>query len=504
MEKALILALLSISILINVSAAGISQKEANIVVGPNILVSRDGDMPHHELIITANPKDPKNLLGAAITHTRPDGGPACKTYASYDGGYTWTDMSFRDQQEFGGADPQVAFGFQGTGYFVALTTGQGTFVYRSEDGGNSWQKTVNIGFLDHPQIVVDKSYGKYAGRIYISALHIIDAKAAVGVFRSDDDGRTFIGPVLAANGGDGRIALNHNLLILADGTLLVPYCVREKSPEKWKTNPNRPFWFVTSSDGGISFSSPTKIHDQYTNLTELAKNRTGTNRNALGGKVTEPTSPVFAADSQGKYRDRIYVAWIDDRRGRSRILFSYSRDRGKTWTEQKPISVDVPSDAYQYQPMMTVNYKGILGVQWFDTHESKNQDHYDLYFTASVDGGESFLPPARVSTESSIPGGPGNLVPLPETAVFRKTDESARFVFTSAFLSNSNGGDYMGLIADADGIFHPFWADSRSGTFQVWTSRIRVITPVNGNGWSERNTHIKKIEVALSGEVRSE
>jgi hypothetical protein len=74
-------------------------------------------------------------------------------------------------------------------------------------------------------------------------------------------------------------------------------------------------------------------------------------------------------------------------------------------------------------------------------------------------------------------------------------------VFTSAFLSRSNGGDYMGLTAGVDGIFHPFWADSRSGTFQVWTSQIRVTTPVYGNDRSERNTHIEKIQMALSEEV---
>lgn len=34
----------------------------------------------------------------------------------------------------------------------------------------------------------------------------------------------------------------------------------------------------------------------------------------------------------------------------------------------------------------------------------------------------------------------------------------------------------MGLAADARGDFHPFWADARTGTWQPWTSRIRVTT----------------------------
>ncbi|MEP7348099.1 MAG: hypothetical protein ABI877_22710, partial [Gemmatimonadaceae bacterium] len=42
-----------------------------------------------------------------------------------------------------------------------------------------------------------------------------------------------------------------------------------------------------------------------------------------------------------------------------------------------------------------------------------------------------------------------------------------------------SGGDYMGLTAAADGGFHAFWADSRTGTFQAWTTRIRVDRPLS-------------------------
>ncbi len=37
-----------------------------------------------------------------------------------------------------------------------------------------------------------------------------------------------------------------------------------------------------------------------------------------------------------------------------------------------------------------------------------------------------------------------------------------------------NGGDYIGMTADADGVFHPLWADGRSGTYQLYTSAVRV------------------------------
>ena len=79
-------------------AADMAQTKArpapSIVVGANMLVSRDGDFPHMELAAAANPRNPKNLVGGAITAARGEGGFACRTYASTDGGSTWTASEF--------------------------------------------------------------------------------------------------------------------------------------------------------------------------------------------------------------------------------------------------------------------------------------------------------------------------------------------------------------------------------------------------------------------------
>lgn len=77
------------------------------MVGPDYLVSRDGDRPHVEVMAAANPRDPKNLLAGAITFTRPDGGAATKAYVSFDGGVQWDDIVFPEQKEHGGGDPRV-------------------------------------------------------------------------------------------------------------------------------------------------------------------------------------------------------------------------------------------------------------------------------------------------------------------------------------------------------------------------------------------------------------
>jgi hypothetical protein len=122
--------------------------------------------------------------------------------------------------------------------------------------------------------------------------------------------------------------------------------------------------------------------------------------------------------------------------------------------------------------MIAVNPDGVLGVYWYDTEGFPSRDRFDISFTASVDGGETFLPKTRVSSATSNPFGSGNLRPGP----FVRTD---RGLVTASFVSGMsrwpNGGDYIGMTADTDGIFHPFWTDGRSGTYQLYTAAIRVL-----------------------------
>jgi len=130
--------------------------------------------------------------------------------------------------------------------------------------------------------------------------------------------------------------------------------------------------------------------------------------------------------------------------------------------------------------MVAVNRDGVLGVTWFDTRNAPNQDnqHYDQYFSASLDGGDTFSQPVRVSSATSSPFGKGN---VRMQASFWKTgithEDDARLSFLSAAARWPAGGDYLGLAADRDGVFHPFWADARTGTFQLQTAAVTVVKP---------------------------
>jgi hypothetical protein len=431
---------------------------ARVIVGPNLLVSRhDLDMPHAETHIAVNPRNRQNLLGASIVFTN-DQGTTCKTYASRDGGYTWMDTNFPERFQFSSGDPQVGFGLHGTAYFLMLSAGE-TYpmhFYRSEDGGFTWERPRAPRGGDHPQMAVDHTFGRYAGRVYISAMYGVRRLA---VSRSEDDGRSLIGPVEVPNPRNFWI-LNVNPLVLSDGTLFIPYLAWDDAGGRVPTTTLSEF--VISSDGGVTFSAPTRVLEQpskaYVPPTQLR------------GSFISGTNVVYAVDRSS---DRLYVATSYERAGaRRRLVLAYSSDRGRTWSAPREVSPDVPPGSAQYQPMIAVNSEGAVGVAWFDTRDFPNEDGYHLYFTASVDGGDSFLAARRISSEPSRPASARNLTPF--QGFSRVAKELFEQRFRTAFGRWGNGGDYMGFTADADGAFRPLWVDGRGAAFQVWTTQIRV------------------------------
>src|SRR5258708_3296832 len=141
-------------------------RAAVIRVGPNILVSRDSSLPRVELMVAANPKNANNLVGTAIAATPFT--EVCTVYASFDGGSSWKTAAIPGLPESGSGDPQVAFVSDGTAYFSALglvrtETGKPRFsalLFRSHDGGMSWEKVATLGSgtrPDHDMLAADNA-----------------------------------------------------------------------------------------------------------------------------------------------------------------------------------------------------------------------------------------------------------------------------------------------------------------------------------------------------------
>lgn len=457
--------------------------QSTISVAPNVLVSRDGEVAHVESHIAANPRDPRNLLGTAITYTSPGIGTETKAYVSFDGGWTWLDTYFPDQRKQGvqGAfDPQAAFGVTGTAYLVALAYTENAehdeiAFYRSGDGGLTWSKPVYLGSnYDRDTIAVDRSGGRFRGRIYVAAYDYGKANGVEGykLFRSGDDGRNFQGPVPVG------CTVNY-MFTLTDGTLWIPCPTSTIKPSLVGS-----VVAMVSTDGGKTLKPITgqPINSVATHGPKLAD-------------ITRFSGPVFCVDSSNRFRNRIYAVWLQGSEDYVvRVMAKHSDDRGHTWSKPRMVAPVSQNGATQYLPMAAVNRDGVLGVIWFEALPPEN-DTYDVFFAASLDGGDSFLAPRRVTSATSQPDHPENRA-IKQMGGARKN----ALTLQSAYYRWKDAGDYTGLTADADGVFHAFWPDSRRGAFQLYTSRITVETTPN----AAQSTRASDSERPIDKEVNVE
>jgi hypothetical protein len=418
-------------------------KSAGLIsVGPNVRVSSSRpNEAHYEVHAAAHPTDPNKILATGIIY--PEGQRrGTIVYASTDGGKSWTTSFAGDQLENTG-DPAVGYGPDGMGYFAVLTSkghpleqvpehpahawdGRKTLLYRLPSGSSKWEGPATFLFADREYVMVDDTHGKYNGRVYVTG----DPRPVSGfvVFASNDGGASF--PQVQGAMSDNRSATLGPGVILSDGTVVGEYAdgahVR----------------VARSIDGGATFE-PSVVVDTFVR----AGNRKDPKHNNVNHFMT------LAADrSSSPYHDRLYMAWPYRRSGHAQVMLTYSSDGGKTWAASRVPTDNAPTDTTdQFMPTLAVNRDGVVGLLFYDRRDNPDNRSFYPRFTASLDGGKTWLPSVRVSEAPYVAG-----------AVAQK----------SAF--TYNGGDTAGLVATADGLFHPVWVDDRTGVPQAYTAVVKV------------------------------
>jgi len=462
-------------------------QQTGITVGPNVQASKSrSDLVHNEVLLAADPANAKNLLGCTIAFSPQQNKILTMAYASYDNGMSWNPAVANDTGILS-ADPACTFGQDGKAYFISIErSGPRTdtlVVYRSTDYGKTWSpRTVLLASapsVDRAYVIVDQTNSKYRGRVYIYgqiAQRTVDGEFAglsIALWRSLDNGVTFEGPIVRSR--DKPLSFHPaNSVVLSDGILvcLVAELDSQKRNDGYVGSQNRKadvqngiLKVLTSSDGGETLTPAVKISDIYEDWREGS---TG-----LPSLAADPGSAAF--------KDRLYAVWADGRYGRTRILVSYSTDKGKTWSGPRLVS-DGPTTngegSDSFMPVVAVNPEGVVGVMWYDKRGISGGLGYNVRFAASLDGGETWQPSVRVSQS-------------PKTFENRGTLPIAAGVWRGAAgtLSLSvrryewlAGGHTAGMSADANGIFHPFWVDNRTGLSQIWTAPVAIRGTVAKNG----------------------
>ncbi len=433
------LVVVALAVALPAGVVGQANGAEQLVVGENVLVSAAGlEWPLVEPQLVANPKNPKHLLATAMVvdpSTADDSD--CAAFVSFDGGRTWAQRNFGVP---GCCDPWVALREDGTALFAGLEVPRRNEMRlaRSADGGRTWTPVpIELGRLhDHETMIVDTTTGPHAGSIYLVSNGSWRDKSgrsfgSIFVTRSADGGETFSPPVHVVPSN-----LNFNVLapgVLSDGTLVVPYKDFQSNISDFRSRAGeldrKRTWVVTSADGGRTFSPPLFVSEAC-----------GLGFGSLAVDVSSrPT------------RDRLY--FICNNRELNGVLVHYSENRGEKWSQ--PVRADAAAGevVFRRPPAVAVNGDGVVGVTWHERRSDADRQCQHVYFTASLDGGKTFLPAVRVSSAPSSP----------DTA--RNGRVATRW---------PEGGDYSGLAAAADGTFHALWADSRDGIYRLWTAPVTV------------------------------
>jgi hypothetical protein len=454
-----------------------NSKTARIFVDADVRVSHDGDVVHMETYAAASATNPDLLIagGELIFPGRRANASQAQIYRSSDAGARWTPVLLPDETN-GGWDNAIAGGVGDNAYFLTSNFDRGLTVYRTVDGGNTWASTVlsAASGWDRPHVAVDTTDSQFRRNFYA----VGEASDGVQLMKSIDGGKTFSAPVtVCPHPPNWNIATSASPLILSDGTLLVP-CL------PYPNDPERATWFDTevglasSRDGGRTFGAYHKIFSVHRALDRASYAARVQGIVMLSGNFMQ--GPSFAvAPRSTQFADRIYAAWQDvDSAGASRLLTTYSADQGLTWSNPVPAdSASGPSRsrAQQAVPMLAVSRDGVFGVAWFDTRLASSGKGYDVYFAASLDGGQTFLPSVRISTATSVPAKGLNILPAFDVTK-SETGDKLNIQMTSPFSDRATGGDYSSMAVDAAGRFHPLWVDARGGGWQVYTATVRVLS----------------------------
>ena len=383
---------------------------------------------------------------------------------------------------FSGGDPAVYFDKTGAALFTSIVSPPDSHsqVWRSSDGGVHWDSVTKVpgGVYDREYLAVDTTSGPYSGRVYFAGTIVgkqvqADGNSrsfpAMGIAYSSNNGLSFHPSTVVdasfSDGPSGGFGGVGDLLISSKGTLLIPF----QATLDMKPTPPRAFWMFVSEDGGRTFSS---------------RQGPAFDRGPMSIRRRVTAGSVHAAidATRGVFANRVYFAWVDYNNGRYDVKVAHSDDLGLTWSAAVKVNDNVgPNDPSNIA--LAVNRNGVLALIWNDRRDDPSNLCFRVYASASLDGGDTFLPNISFSPRPVCFNTPGNwsgsINTFPTDNGIQLTSVSDRF---------SNGGETQGLAAGHDGRFHAIWDNDVAGVMQLWYTSFEVPGRVVGGGKAAEST----------------
>lgn len=351
-----------------------------------------------EPYLAVNPNDLNHLIAVYQESRFANGGARALNYSvSLNGGVTWTEgilpgLTVASNGPWQRAsDPWVAFGPNNRVHYISLLFNQSTpnnaiGVSTSTDGGMSWGPPVEVfsstlDFNDKESIVAD-TYPDSPFFGYIYAAWDIN-KSVNGQFRhqqlvvsrSTDGGLNWGKPKKVRKKGTNIGVIPR---VGPDGTV---YAVWTGGP---LNGGETVIYFSKSANGGKKWSEPK----------QLANLIVDDVINVRGGEflVSFDVNPLSG---------ELYIGWQDARfTGIGQAAFIVSRNGGDSWSAPRRIS-DGPDDAPAFTISIAVNKEGHLAISYYSLQNDPQRRFFaDQYVRISRDGGETFEPGLRVTSQS--------------------------------------------------------------------------------------------------------
>ena len=322
---------------------------------------------------------------------------------------------------------------------------------KSADGGSSFGTPINLGNpstqgADHLDIT------ESGGKIYGVWQSFSSGGSMIYFSMSPDGGNTFGSPAkLSEEGKDSAFPQ-----IAVSGTHV--YAVWLERTQENVTN----VIFSKSNDNGNTFSKPNVL----------------THHSGISGL------PQISADA-----DNVYLLWEDNSLGNFDVFFTKSTDTGNTFGALKNISDDKGESG---TPRMIIVGKNI-DIAWMDNAPG----NYDIMFSKSTDGGSTFSKPLDISKSTSDAGYPElavfeNNVYVTWTntmsvnnydVLFSKSSDGGQTFIDPINISNNAGASGWPQISVAGDVYVS-WVDNTPGNFDIYIAKSiddgkSFETPVN-------------------------
>jgi len=395
-----------------------------------------------ETFVTRHPTNPNVLFASANTINLATGFVSEGVYVSTDRGATWTgsDTCTGVPVTFHRGDPGIAIDKEGRFLLIRLGFSPGLYSHYSLNQGQSWsgQRTVATGDQDRASLASDPfPSSTYYGRSYAVWVRFSPPFPAVFAY-TDDGGATWSAPAQInapfQRGQGGEQAIGR------DGSVYATWAaVQALSPftEDY-------VGFARSTNGGATWFVLENAFDM----------------NGINGQMTQKGNirvnglPRIGVDaSTGPRAGWLYI--VTGERGLAPagsdadVVLHRSTNGGSTWSAGIRVNQDgLNNGKLQYFPALHIDDGGGVNVIYYDDRDTQS-DSATVYLSRSTDGGTTWRD-YRVSDRT-----------------FRPTPIGG--------LGQGYQGDNIGLTSIGDTLW-PVWMDNRTGTYQLWTSPLRIST----------------------------